>query len=76
MGAAFELFAFDGRRVLSAFAHTLVDAPRVAMVTFGVAAGISPRVEAQRLENRRWATSFNMRNAHLVAIFQRQASAR
>ncbi|HME79090.1 MAG TPA: TetR/AcrR family transcriptional regulator [Mycobacterium sp.] len=46
------------RRVLSAFAHTLVDDPRVAMVTFGVAAGISPRVEAQRWENRRWAASF------------------
>jgi hypothetical protein len=27
MGAAFELFARDGRRVLSAFAHTLVDDP-------------------------------------------------
>jgi AcrR family transcriptional regulator len=46
------------RRLLSAFAHTLVDDPRVAMVTFGVAAGISPRVEAQRRENRRWAASF------------------
>jgi AcrR family transcriptional regulator len=46
------------RRVLAAFAHTLVDDPRVAMVTFGVAAGISPRVEAQRRENRRWAASF------------------
>jgi hypothetical protein len=29
IGAAFELFARDGRRVLSAFAHTLVDDPRV-----------------------------------------------
>jgi len=46
------------RRVLAAFAHTLVDDPRVAMVTFGAAAGISPRVEAQRRENRRWAASF------------------
>jgi AcrR family transcriptional regulator len=46
------------RRLLSAFAHTLVDDPRVAMVTFGVAAGISPAVEAQRRENRRWAASF------------------
>ena len=43
---------------LAAFAHTLVDDPRVAMVTFGAAAGISPRVEAQRRENRRWAASF------------------
>jgi AcrR family transcriptional regulator len=34
------------RRLLSAFAHTLVDDPRVAMVTFGAAAGISPRVVA------------------------------
>jgi len=32
--------------------------PRVAIVTFGGAAGISPRVEAQRRENRRWAASF------------------
>ena len=46
------------RRLLSAFAHTLVDDPRVAMVTFGVAAGISPAVEAQRRENRRWAAAF------------------
>lgn len=46
------------RRVLSAFAHTLVDDPRVAIVTFGEAAGISPRVEDQRRENRRWAASF------------------
>jgi hypothetical protein len=28
------------------------------MMTFGVVAGISPRVEAQRWENRRWAASF------------------
>jgi AcrR family transcriptional regulator len=46
------------RLLLSAFAHSLVDDPRVAMVTFGVAAGISPRVEAQRRENRRWAAAF------------------
>jgi AcrR family transcriptional regulator len=46
------------RRLLSAFAHTLVDDPRVALVTFGAAAGISPRVEDQRRENRRWAASF------------------
>ncbi|WP_428342349.1 TetR/AcrR family transcriptional regulator [Mycobacterium sp.] len=46
------------RRLLSAFAHILVDDPRVAMVTFGVAAGISPAVEAQRRENRRWAAAF------------------
>lgn len=46
------------RRLLSAFAHTLVDGRRVAVVTFVEAAGISPRVEAQRRENRRWAASF------------------
>jgi AcrR family transcriptional regulator len=46
------------RRLLSPFAHPLVDDPRVAMVTIGEAAGISPRVEAQRRENRRWAASF------------------
>lgn len=46
------------RRMLSAFAHALVDDPRIAVVTFGEAAGISPRVEAQRRENRRWAASF------------------
>jgi AcrR family transcriptional regulator len=46
------------RRLLSAFAHTLIDDPRVAAVTFGMAAGISPRIEAQRRDNRRWAASF------------------
>lgn len=45
-------------RLLSAFAHALLDDPRVAVVTFGTAAGISSRVEAQRRENRRWAASF------------------
>lgn len=46
------------RRVLSAFAHALVDDPRVAVASFGEGSGISPRVEAQRRENRRWAASF------------------
>jgi AcrR family transcriptional regulator len=46
------------RRLLAAFAHALVDDPRVATVTFGTAAGISPRIEAQRRENRRWAAQF------------------
>jgi len=46
------------RRLLSAFAHSLVDDPRVAAVTFGTAAGISPRIEAQRRENRHWAAEF------------------
>lgn len=43
------------RRVVAAFAHALVDDPRVAVVAFRESAGISPRVEAQRRENRRWA---------------------
>ncbi|MFF0543680.1 TetR/AcrR family transcriptional regulator [Nocardia thailandica] len=44
--------------VIAAFAHALVDDPRVAAVTFGEASGISPRVEAQRRANRRWAAEF------------------
>ena len=32
--------------------------PRVAVASFGEGPGISPRVEAQRRENRRWAASF------------------
>ncbi|WP_233528818.1 TetR/AcrR family transcriptional regulator [Antrihabitans stalagmiti] len=44
--------------VISAFAHALVDDPRVARVTFGEAAGISPAVERQRRKNRRWAAAF------------------
>lgn len=46
------------RRVLSAFAHALVDDPRVAVVGFRECTGISARVEAQRQENRGWAASF------------------
>lgn len=45
-------------RLLSAFAHALVDDPRVAVVAFGECAGISPRVERQRRENRRWTATF------------------
>lgn len=45
-------------RLLSAFAHALVDDPRVAVVAFGECAGISPRVERQRRENRRWTAAF------------------
>ncbi|HEU0190807.1 MAG TPA: TetR/AcrR family transcriptional regulator [Mycobacterium sp.] len=45
-------------RLVSAFAHALVDDPRVAVVAFGEAAGISPRVERQRRQNRRGAASF------------------
>ncbi|MFC4126344.1 TetR/AcrR family transcriptional regulator [Nocardia rhizosphaerae] len=44
--------------VLAAFAHALVDDPRVAKVTFGEASGISARVEQQRRTNRRWAAQF------------------
>ena len=45
-------------RLLSAFAHALVDDPRVAVVAFGECAGISPRVERLRRENRRWTAAF------------------
>ncbi|BBZ53150.1 hypothetical protein MPHO_01420 [Mycolicibacterium phocaicum] len=45
-------------RLLSAFAHALVDDPRIAVVAFGECAGISPRVERQRRENRRWTAAF------------------
>lgn len=46
------------RRVLAAFAHALVDDPRVAVVAFRECTGISPRVEAQRRANRKWAADF------------------
>lgn len=45
-------------RLVTAFAHALVDDPRVAVVSFRECTGISPRVEAQRRENRRWAANF------------------
>ena len=51
--------------LISAFAHGLVDDPRVAKVTFGIAAGISSTVERQRRTNRRWAAGF------LVGIWDR-----
>lgn len=44
--------------LIAAFAHALVDDPRVAKVTFGIAAGISATVERQRRTNRRWAAGF------------------
>jgi len=44
--------------LVAAFAHTLVDDPRIAHVTFGEASGISRAVERQRRVNRRWAASF------------------
>lgn len=46
------------RALLSAFAHALVDDPRLARITFGEASGISPTVERQRRVNRRWAADF------------------
>ncbi|MEU4393511.1 TetR/AcrR family transcriptional regulator [Kribbella sp. NPDC023855] len=45
-------------RIISAFAHALLDDPRVAKVTFGQAGGISATVERQRRTNRRWAAGF------------------
>ena len=44
--------------IVAAFAHALVDDPRIARVTFGAAGGVSPAVERQRRVNRRWAASF------------------
>ena len=44
--------------LVSAFAHSLLDDPRVAAVTFGQAGAISPAVERQRRTNRRWAAGF------------------
>lgn len=46
------------RRIVTAFAHVLVDDPRVAVVAFRECTGISPRVEARRRENRKWAAAF------------------
>jgi AcrR family transcriptional regulator len=45
-------------KLIHIFAHALLDDPRVAKVTFGMAAGISPLVERQRRANRRWAAGF------------------
>lgn len=44
--------------VLSAFAHALVDDPRIGRASFGQAAGVSTAVEGQRRANRRWAAEF------------------
>jgi AcrR family transcriptional regulator len=44
--------------IVAAFAHALLDDPRVAKVTFGQAGGISKMVERQRRTNRRWAAGF------------------
>lgn len=55
--------------LLAAFAHALVDDPRYARVTFGQAGGISPAVERQRRENRRWAAGF------LTSVWRRYGAA-
>ena len=57
-GAPDETEEATVRRVLTVFAHELVVDPRVAVVAFRESAGISPRVEAQRRTNRRWAAGF------------------
>ena len=46
------------RRLVAAFTHALIDDPRIAVVGFRECIGISPRVEAQRHENRRFAADF------------------
>ena len=46
------------RLLVSVFVHALVDDPRVAVIAFGECAGISPRVERVRRENRNWTASF------------------
>lgn len=44
--------------LLGVFAHAAVDDPRVAVVAFRDVGGISPDVERQRRENRRWVAAF------------------
>lgn len=46
------------RVLINTLAHALVDDPRIAKVTFGQSAAISPAVERQRRTNRRWAATF------------------
>jgi len=57
-GAPDEAEEATVRRVLTVFAHELVVDPRVAVVAFRECTGISPRVEAQRRANRKWAANF------------------
>ncbi|MGB3522123.1 MAG: TetR/AcrR family transcriptional regulator [Mycobacterium sp.] len=57
-GAPDETEEATVRRVLTVFAHELVVDPRVAVVAFRESTGISPRVEAQRRANRKWAANF------------------
>ncbi|QIS23178.1 TetR/AcrR family transcriptional regulator [Nocardia terpenica] len=44
--------------VVEAFVHAIADDPRLARVSFGEAGGISPAVESQRRNNRRWSAVF------------------
>jgi len=46
------------RALVAAFAHAVVDDPRIARATFGQAGGISWAVEQKRRANRRWAAGF------------------
>lgn len=46
------------RALVGAFAHAVVDDPRVARATFGQASGISAAVDERRRANRRWAATF------------------
>ncbi|WP_341257861.1 TetR/AcrR family transcriptional regulator [Gordonia malaquae] len=45
------------RALVGALAHALTDDPRVSIVTFGVAGGITVRIDKLRRENRRGASS-------------------
>ena len=53
-----------GRLLVTAFAHALVDDPRIARASFGEGAGISSAVEQRRRANRRWGADF------LVGVWQ------
>lgn len=55
------------RRVLAVLAHELVVDPRLVVVAFRECTGISPRVEARRRADRRWAA------ATLEAFWSRRA---
>ncbi|WP_161894679.1 TetR/AcrR family transcriptional regulator [Gordonia spumicola] len=44
------------RALVGALAHALIDDPRVSIVTFGVAGGLTVQVDKQRRENRRAAS--------------------
>lgn len=51
--------------LVARFVAALLDDPRVALVTFGHASGISPLIEAERRANRRAAAAF------VVSVWQR-----